>query len=239
MSLLRVLRNAQYRRSALLAVAVAVFQQLSGINTVIFYSTGILSTCGVASPIYATVLVGAVNVLFTVVSAYLVDSAGRKSLLVLSHAGCGASLAVLTGAIYSQGASLRHATRLLARCMRLCRGLRGCGEAPPVSCRDSHAWLCRIGEGGRDKCAGAAGLRSKLCSGMWASAIHVRWRDPSTGDQGPRCISCNGCQLGGQQHRDSNFSAASHTHRAMAYLCWICPAQSGGSSSVRCRHARD
>lgn len=102
-SLMKVFSKAQYRRSALLAVAVAVFQQLSGINTVIFYSTGILNSCGVSSPIYATALFGAVNVLFTVVSAYLVDSAGRKTLLVLSHAGCGASLAVLTGAIYTQG----------------------------------------------------------------------------------------------------------------------------------------
>ena len=108
MSPLTVFKHAQYRRSALLAVAVAVFQQLSGINTVIFYSTGILSTCGVDSPIYATVLVGAVNVLFTVVSAYLVDSAGRKMLLVLSHTGCGASLAVLAGAIYLQGVNLNR-----------------------------------------------------------------------------------------------------------------------------------
>lgn len=108
MSPLTVFKHAQYRHSALLAVAVAVFQQLSGINTVIFYSTGILSTCGVDSPIYATVLVGAINVLFTVVSAYLVDSAGRKMLLVLSHAGCGASLAVLARAIYLQGVNLNR-----------------------------------------------------------------------------------------------------------------------------------
>jgi MFS family permease len=98
-----VFRTAHFQHPTVLAVAMAVFQQLTGINTVIFYSTGILQECGVKSPIYATVLVGAVNVLFTVLSAYLMDRAGRKALLVMSHAGCFVSLSVLTGAIYFEG----------------------------------------------------------------------------------------------------------------------------------------
>jgi MFS family permease len=48
-------------------------------------------------------LVGAVNVLFTVLSASLVDRAGRKTLLVMSHTGCFASLTLLTGVIFTAG----------------------------------------------------------------------------------------------------------------------------------------
>ena len=106
-----------YRRSSLLAVAVAVFQQLGGINTVIFYSTGILKNCGVSSPIYATVLVGIVNVLFTAVAAYLVDHAGRKTLLIVSQGGCFASLSILTLAIYIQGVTTLCSSTIQVQCV--------------------------------------------------------------------------------------------------------------------------
>ena len=55
---------------------------MTGINSVIFYSTTIFSFAGFNESILATVSVGVVNVGATVCSAYIVDKAGRKTLLV-------------------------------------------------------------------------------------------------------------------------------------------------------------
>jgi len=59
------------------------FQAMTGINSVMFYSTTIFGFAGVSEDILATTGVGCVNVIMTIVSVYLVDRAGRKSLLVI------------------------------------------------------------------------------------------------------------------------------------------------------------
>ncbi len=57
------------------------FSAMTGINTVIFYSTTIFALAGVKNAFLGTVLVGVLNVVITMVSGYLVDKAGRKVLL--------------------------------------------------------------------------------------------------------------------------------------------------------------
>ncbi|GAB5031859.1 sugar transporter [Nannochloropsis oceanica] len=57
------------------------FSAMTGINTVIFYSTTIFALAGVENAFLGTVLVGVLNVFITMVSGYLVDKAGRKVLL--------------------------------------------------------------------------------------------------------------------------------------------------------------
>lgn len=57
------------------------FSAMTGINTVIFYSTTIFKMAGVQNAFLGTVLVGVLNVLMTMVSGYMVDKAGRKVLL--------------------------------------------------------------------------------------------------------------------------------------------------------------
>lgn len=91
----RILSTPEYRYSAFLAVSVAIFQQLSGINTVMLYSAPILEEAGLKSPIMATVLVGLINVVMTMCTAGLVDRHGRRLILLISHAGCTVSLAAL------------------------------------------------------------------------------------------------------------------------------------------------
>ena len=54
-----------------------------GINTVIFYSTTIFGLAGFNLSIVGTALVGAVNFLSTLVSVYLIDRVGRKTLLLV------------------------------------------------------------------------------------------------------------------------------------------------------------
>ena len=79
-------------------MALAVIQQVTGINTVIYYAPTIFQAAGFHSKeaaIVATAGVGLVNVLMTVVSIPLIDKVGRRPLLLISLAGMGASLAAL------------------------------------------------------------------------------------------------------------------------------------------------
>ncbi|KJH49451.1 MFS transporter, SP family [Dictyocaulus viviparus] len=74
-----------------IAVFLMIAQQLSGINAVMFYSTVIFKQAGLTdeNAVYATIGVGIVNVLMTVVSVWLVDHPrfGRRSLLLFGMIG--------------------------------------------------------------------------------------------------------------------------------------------------------
>jgi MFS transporter, SP family, galactose:H+ symporter len=79
-------------------VALAVIQQITGINTVIYYAPTIFQAAGFHSnetAIIATAGVGLVNVLMTVVSIPLIDKLGRRPLLLISLSGMGVALAAL------------------------------------------------------------------------------------------------------------------------------------------------
>uniref|UniRef100_A0A0K0DPE5 MFS domain-containing protein n=1 Tax=Angiostrongylus cantonensis TaxID=6313 RepID=A0A0K0DPE5_ANGCA len=74
-----------------IAMLLMVCQQLSGINAVMFYSTVIFKQAGLSEQgaVYATIGVGVVNVLMTIISVWLVDhpSAGRRTLLLWGMVG--------------------------------------------------------------------------------------------------------------------------------------------------------
>jgi MFS transporter, SP family, galactose:H+ symporter len=79
-------------------IALAVIQQITGINTVIYYAPTIFQAAGFHSneaAIVATAGVGVVNVLMTVVSIPLIDKVGRRPLLLISLSGMGVALAAL------------------------------------------------------------------------------------------------------------------------------------------------
>lgn len=102
-----LLRN-RYRWVLTLVLALPILQQLSGINTVVFYSSLVFASAGIRNPIAATVLVGAVNLACTFVASALMDAKGRKTLLLLSHGGMAGCLVVMLGT--SLLASLLHGT---------------------------------------------------------------------------------------------------------------------------------
>uniref|UniRef100_A0A3B3DM29 Solute carrier family 2 member 3a n=1 Tax=Oryzias melastigma TaxID=30732 RepID=A0A3B3DM29_ORYME len=89
-------RSASYRQPLLIAVMLQLSQQLSGINAVFYYSTGIFDSAGVKQPIYATIGAGIVNTIFTVVSLFLVEKAGRRTLHLLGLGGMAVSALVMT-----------------------------------------------------------------------------------------------------------------------------------------------
>jgi SP family sugar:H+ symporter-like MFS transporter len=95
---LGALWRAKWVRPALLvATGLAVFQQLVGINTIIYYAPTTLTNVGFAktSAIYANLIIGVINVGMTVLAIRLVDRVGRKPMLYAGVAGMVGSLLVL------------------------------------------------------------------------------------------------------------------------------------------------
>jgi SP family arabinose:H+ symporter-like MFS transporter len=74
-----------YRQALLIGTLLAVFGQFSGINAIMYYAPVIFKSAGYAtdSAFAQTVLVGLVNLLFTLVAVWLVDIAGRRPLLIV------------------------------------------------------------------------------------------------------------------------------------------------------------
>ena len=86
------------RMAMVVGVGLAIAQQVTGINTVIYYAPIIFKFAGLSSAssaILASVGVGVVNVALTLVAMQLIDRVGRRPLLLISLAGMTFSLAVL------------------------------------------------------------------------------------------------------------------------------------------------
>ena len=78
------------RLALVIGVVLAILQQVTGINTVLFYGSIIFkdqTASGQSSAIFANVIVGVVNFLSTIVALSIIDKVGRKALLMLSAAG--------------------------------------------------------------------------------------------------------------------------------------------------------
>jgi sugar porter (SP) family MFS transporter len=100
------------RGALFVAVGFTVLQQVTGINTIIYYGPQIFALAGITSnknAILATLIVAVTNMLATVIALVLVDRVGRKPLLYAGVGGMTASLFLLAYAFHSQatfGASL-------------------------------------------------------------------------------------------------------------------------------------
>jgi SP family galactose:H+ symporter-like MFS transporter len=94
--------NPMVKPALIIGVSLAIFQQVTGINTVIYYAPTIFQFSGItsaSSAILATVAVGVVNVIFTFVAMALLDRVGRRPLLLIGLAGMVFSLTLL-GAVF-------------------------------------------------------------------------------------------------------------------------------------------
>jgi len=85
----------KYRIPIFLAVSIAMFNQLSGINAVLYYLNDIFARAGFSkvSGDLQAVLIGFTNLVFTMIAMSIIDKAGRKTLLLIGSIGCCASLA--------------------------------------------------------------------------------------------------------------------------------------------------
>jgi SP family xylose:H+ symportor-like MFS transporter len=81
-----------------IGVSLAVLQQVTGINVFLYYAPEIFKSvagAGVDIALMQTIVVGAVNLVFTVIAIWTVDRVGRKPLMVIGSAGMGLSLAAI------------------------------------------------------------------------------------------------------------------------------------------------
>src|SRR5215212_10491692 len=94
---LRELTASWVRPALVVAIGLAVFQQIIGINTIIYYAPTTLTNVGygAAAAIYANLIIGVVNVAMTFVAIWIIDRVGRKPLLLAGLVGMVASLTVL------------------------------------------------------------------------------------------------------------------------------------------------
>ena len=68
-------------------VMLSVFQQIVGINAVLYYAPRIFGDMGMTDPMFNTVMMGVVNILFTLVAIFTVERWGRKPLLITGSLG--------------------------------------------------------------------------------------------------------------------------------------------------------
>ena len=95
------------RNSLFIAVGFTVLQQVTGINTIIYYGPRIFTLAGITSnesAIFATLLVAITNVLATIIALVLVDRVGRKPLLYVGVGGMTTSLLLLAYSFHSPAA---------------------------------------------------------------------------------------------------------------------------------------
>ncbi len=87
----------------IIGIVIAIVQQITGINAVFFYAPMIFEQSGIGTDasFMQAILVGMVNLAFTVVAILLIDRLGRKPLLVTGLAGVAISMAVLAFGFWS------------------------------------------------------------------------------------------------------------------------------------------
>jgi len=93
-----------YRRILVIGVILAILQQVTGINAIVYYTPSIFRSSG-STDIWAlfwTIITQAVNLTFTLVAIAVVDRLGRKPLLILTSTAMGISLVLLGWAFYRQ-----------------------------------------------------------------------------------------------------------------------------------------
>lgn len=97
------LLSRQYRFPVMLAFLVAFFNQLSGINFIIYFAPRIFSLAGLDSDValLSSAGVGVINLIFTMLGLYLIDKAGRRLLMLIGSVGYLVSLSVVAYAFYA------------------------------------------------------------------------------------------------------------------------------------------
>jgi len=99
--------NRQYRTPVFLAVAFAFFNQVSGINAIIYYAPRIFEMAGLGahSSLLSTVGIGVINFVFTLIAINIIDKVGRRLLMLIGSIGLIGSLLLVAITFYNQSFS--------------------------------------------------------------------------------------------------------------------------------------
>jgi len=96
--------SGKYSLPIILAFLFAFFNQVSGINAVIYYAPRIfeMTGAGEASALQSTAGIGVVNLIFTFLGWYLIDRFGRRTLMFMGSLGYILSLALIAFSFYTE-----------------------------------------------------------------------------------------------------------------------------------------
>jgi sugar porter (SP) family MFS transporter len=112
----REVLNPGVRHVMIIGVALAVFQQITGINTIIYYAPTLLASAGLgtSAALLANVVNGAVNVLMTIVAIRLLDRTGRRPLLLGGTTGMAVGMLVVALTFAISGSQLHGGSAYIA-----------------------------------------------------------------------------------------------------------------------------
>jgi len=112
----RELLAPDVRKLVAIGVTLAVFQQVTGINTVIYYAPTLLHQAGLgnSASLLANVGNGIVNVGMTIVAIWLIDKVGRRVLLISGTVGMAIALFVVAATFAVSGNTLGHTASIIA-----------------------------------------------------------------------------------------------------------------------------
>jgi sugar porter (SP) family MFS transporter len=104
-SLQEPLLRRKYAKPILLAVLIAMFNQLSGINAVLYYAPQVFQMAGASagSALRQTMAVGGTNLIVTMLAMTVIDYFGRKALMLVGSVGYIVSLGTVAWAFYTYG----------------------------------------------------------------------------------------------------------------------------------------
>ncbi|KAI8771592.1 proton myo-inositol cotransporter [Biomphalaria glabrata] len=143
-TMLRILRTPAVRRALIVGCGLQLFQQLTGINTVMYYSATIIKMSGVSdqqTAIWLAAVTAGINFIFTIVGVWLVERIGRKKLVMGSLIGVTGSLILL--AVTFQLVALMSPSNVPYHSNTTCSSYRSCD-----SCVDnSQCGYCYTGSG--------------------------------------------------------------------------------------------
>jgi sugar porter (SP) family MFS transporter len=107
--------SSKHSRIIWLAFLIAFFNQLSGINFILYYAPEILSSMGLGEKesLLNSIAIGGTNLIFTFVGLYLIDRLGRKTLMIIGSFGYIISLSMVAYAFKTHGSPVLLMTFLL------------------------------------------------------------------------------------------------------------------------------
>jgi sugar porter (SP) family MFS transporter len=107
--------NTKHKKIIFLAFLIAFFNQVSGINFILYYAPEILEKAGLAAKesLFNSIAIGGTNLIFTFVGLYLIDRLGRKTLLLIGSFGYIISLSLVSFAFYAHTGPIFLMTFLL------------------------------------------------------------------------------------------------------------------------------
>jgi len=179
------------RGSLVIAVGFTILQQVTGINTIIYYGPQIFTMAGITSnshAIFATLLVAVTNVLATVIALVLVDRIGRKPLLYAGVGGMTVSLFTLAVAFHFQAALGASLGVLATVCLMLYITCFAASMGPIAWILVAEVFPLRLRGRGVAAATLGSGISNFIVSLTFLSLIKVAGNSSTFGIYGVFCI---------------------------------------------------